>query len=193
MLRIILIGVAGLFGFLVLCAVGLVVVARIVNRRMERRVRREGRPVMAALVMANNSLHDADGRSQVPGVVIFSFDEPDSQLRERLSAIAEECFDLYTAPEVETDNDALFDFALLLKDDMYDADRRNRVPQDLARSDGVHVADLWIHRDRLVPGWQNHRVIACVATGSDEGEIVMLPPDDPAAGQIYSTAGVTNF
>lgn len=180
-------------GFVVLVVgglMGLLVFIRVVMSRMERRIRRDGRPILTTMMMANNSLHDPDGRSQVPGVVVFSFDQPSPQLAETLRITAQRCFELYTAPDPNVLPPTLRQFALLLKDDIYDADRRNLVPTELSGYLPVYVADLWLHRDRLISGWHDHRVVACAVTGTHQGEIVMLAPDDPAAVQVYTAAGV---
>jgi len=192
MIWTILIGIVIFVGLIVVGLVAWLMYYAISSKRKERRVREQGRPMLTSLMMANHSMYDPDGVAEAPGVVVFGFYQPNPKLPATLRSIGKRCHELYTAPNPDILPPVLRQFSLLLKDHMYDEDRRNRVPAEVAGTASVYVADLWIDRDRLPPGWREHRVLACAVTGTDQGAIVLLPPDDPAAQQIYAAAHVAH-
>lgn len=193
MLWIILSIVGGLCFLVVLGGGGLVAWVMMVEARKEKAVRRDGRPVAAALVMANHSLYEADGDPQTAGVVVFSFDPPSRAQANQLIAIASDVYQLYSADDVSRETPSRQHVAAIIKDHNYREGRRNRLPPELTGGRTIYLADLWIHRDRLAPDWQTGRIFACKATidssDPDKGQIIHLGPVDAEAQQVYQAVG----
>lgn len=158
--------------------------------KIDRRVREQGRPLLASVVMVNQEIHDPEGMEWNPGVVVFGSYEPSPQLANTLKSISARCHEFYSAPQVDSFSPECRTFALELKNHQYHQDRRYRVPAEIAGSAVVYVADLSFTRNRMPSDWQEHRAVACAVTGTEQGEIALFPLDDPAAVQIYSAAGV---
>jgi hypothetical protein len=178
--------VIGIVVLLVVAFVVLVAYLVIADIRKEKQVRRDGEPVLADLVMANESLQDPDGDVELPGVVVFSFDEPTPRLQMALRNVAEECYELYTSDEMDSLDGADLEVAEIMKNHNYQEARRNRLPAAVAGEQGIYLADLWIKRDRLPDNLDEDRSLACMVTGQNEGKIILLPPDDPMAEKIYA-------
>lgn len=176
-------------GLIVLGIAAICIRHNIIESRKERNVRANGRTVLASLMMANQTAFDPDGDPEFPGVVVFGYYEPGQQLATRLRAIAEKLFGLYTADpqQLASFPPSLQHVAMTLKDHNYKDSRRNWVPPEIAGDMMVYFGDLWIRRERMPNNWQASRQLACMATGDIEGQVILLPPDDPAAQQLYSS------
>jgi hypothetical protein len=167
-----------------------VVYAHVRERRREQRVCKEGKSLITAMVMANNSLLDPKGiLPQAAGTVIFGFYAPSPKLRTALQTIANRAFALYEAESVDALSPECRKFAETIKNHDYTENRRYRVPQEICGKLELYAADLWIDRDRLTPTWSDDRMIACAVTGTAEGEIVHLRLKDPAAVKLYAAVG----
>lgn len=186
MLWTILMVIGGVVLLLVLVVMAIYVNETIKEKRKEREVKESGRPVLGALVMANNTLADPDGLPEAPGLVVFGFYKAGPKLTAALKPLAERIYDLYEKEDVDSLSPVCREFSLLLKDHNYRDGRRNPVPEEVAGPLKVYVADLWIHRDRLPYDWAESRALACMVTGTDEGQIILLPHDDPRAQQLYT-------
>ncbi|EAQ81766.1 hypothetical protein [Blastopirellula marina] len=157
----------------------------------ERRIRENGKPVLAVLVMANSEFLQQQSIASAPALMIFSHEPPSKSLAEVLRELADDLFDLYTADDEEIAGLPPHQqhAAELLKNDAYHKGRRNRVPLELTRGRVIYMADVWIERECLPDHVALSRVLACLVTGLDEGEIMALPPDEAAAKQIYAAVG----
>ncbi|UUO07430.1 hypothetical protein M4951_03755 [Blastopirellula sp. J2-11] len=154
----------------------------------ERRIRENGKPVLAILVMANSDFLQKQTIASAPALTIFSQEPPSKSLAEVLRELADDLFDLYTADDEEIAGLPPHQqhAAELIKNDAYHEGRRNRVPLELTRGRVIYMADIWIERDRLPDHITSSRALACLVSGADEGEIMALPPSDEAAKQIYA-------
>lgn len=178
---------AGGLVLLVVLAVAALVIASEISKRREQNTLAAGRPVVTTLVMANNQLLEPDGVDAAPGVVVLSFDPPSRPLVEFMSAVGEKCFDLYTSDETLQLPPSLRDVALRMKADRYHSGRRTLIPPELAGPHRLYLADLWIVRKRFTGHFEADRVIACAATGIEEGRLVHLPPEDPRTAALLGT------
>lgn len=158
----------------------------------ERRIRENGKPVLAVLVMANSEFLREKTIESAPALTIFSHEPPTASLAEALHELAADLFDLYTADDEEIAGlpPHQQQTAEIIKSDAYHEGRRNRVPLQLTRGRVIYMADIWIHRDHLPEHVEESRVLACLASGTEEGEIMVLPPGEAAAKQIYAAVGV---
>lgn len=160
------------------------------GQKTDRRVREQGRPMLASVLMVNEDVNNPDGLEWNPGVVVFGFYDPSPQLAETLKSIAARCYELYSAPQVDSLSPACQTFALEVKNHQYHEARRYRVPGDIVGSAEIYAADLSFNRNRMPPDWQSHRAVACAVTGTERGEIAMYPLYDPVAQRIYHAVGV---
>ena len=64
------------------------------------------------------------------------------------------------------------------------------VDGDGVDGEAIWFADINFKRDRLIEGWSELRAIACMVSGEDEGEIMMLPLDTEQARTLYRSAGL---
>lgn len=188
MLWTILLVVGGVVLFLVAVVVGLYVNEVIKEKRKEREVKRSGRPVLGAWVMVNETMLDGDGLPEAPGLIVFGFYKSSPKLTAALGPLAARIYGLYESEDVDSLSPVCREFALRLKNDNYQDGRRSPVPQEVAGPLVVYVADLWIHRNRLPADWMETRMLACMATGTDEGKIILLTSDDSIARELYDAA-----
>jgi hypothetical protein len=174
----------------VLAIAGFIIVAFVLERRKEQRVCKDGKSLITAMVMANNSLFDPKGMlPQAAGTVIFGFYAPTPKLRSALQTIATRAFALYEAENLDALSPGCRQFAETIKRHNYTENRRYRVPQEICGSLELYAADVWIDRDRLTKTWSDDRMIACAVTGTAEGEIFHLRLKDPAAIKLYAAVG----
>lgn len=182
-------------GFVVLfvAAVTLLFVYASYNERAtEKRIRETGKPVLGVLVMANAQFLQEKSIASAPALVIISHEPPSPTLAAAMRDVASDLFELYTAdddqvaglsaPERQT--------AELIKNDSYREGRRNRIPLELTQGRVLYMTDIWLQRDRLPDHIGESRVLACLATGQDEGEIMAISFQEDAARRIYAAVGV---
>ncbi|MBI1248883.1 hypothetical protein GC197_13710 [bacterium] len=178
----------GVVVLLVIAVVALFVYAARDDAAIQKRVRENGKPVLAVLVMANSQLMEEDGIDSAPGVVLFSFDHPSESLADDMREAASEIYELYTSEESQLAGLPAYqqNMAKLIKDHYYKDSRRNRVPQEMTHGQVFYMADIWIERDRIPMHAAFTRALACMVTGQDEGEIIVLSPEEDAAKRIYA-------
>ncbi len=178
----------GLVGYILL------VIASRASAKRDRETLEKGRPVVGTLVMANTQLFKPDGIDDAPGVIVLTLDPPTPELVAHMRSIGERCFELYKAEKVEILPPVLRAVAERMKDDRYREDRRTLLPAELAGPHTLYLTDLWIHRARLTPWFNNDRVLQCIATGAAEGAIVHMPADDPRGASLWGAMnGAPNF
>lgn len=177
-------------GLLLAAGVVFFIYVMVTSARKDRRVRKEGRALLTALVMANTELQDPDGAASVPGLVVFGFYEASRKTAGVLLEIAERVYELYESEDLDSLKPEVRQFAMKLKDHNYHEDRRHQVPMEISGSLTIYAADLVVYRDRIPPNSGSREMLACAVTGQQQGEIAQLPNDDPAVSQIYAAAGV---
>jgi hypothetical protein len=149
--------------------------------------RRHARPVITAMVMANNGLFDPKSPYKLfPGTVVFGFYDPSPKLCTALRTIAHRAYALYAAKDLAEMSPGCRQFAKIIKDHYYTEDRRYRVPEELCGSLEIFAADLHIHKDHFSKTFAEDRMIACAVTGNSNGKIVHLPPSDSDARKLYA-------
>lgn len=170
--------------------VGLLLLAASDKRatRREEDTLATGRPMAAALVMANSALYDADGPECMPGVVVFAFFEPTPQLHAALKNVAERCYECYEHAAPEQLAPPYRALALRMKDHRYRESRRTLAPPEVTGGMPVYVADVRLYRERFLDGWPEHRLVACAVTGQAEGQIAHLRLESPGSRHIHSVA-----
>ncbi|MCC9605907.1 hypothetical protein LOC68_20565 [Blastopirellula sp. JC732] len=184
---------AGVVLLLVLTIVALSIYGSISDAAAEKRIRENGKPVLAVLVMANSEFLRKQSIASAPALVIFTLEPPSTSLADVMRELASELFELYTAEpgDVAGMSKPQRNAAERLKDDSYREARRTRVPLELSSGRVIYMADIWIDRDRLPDHVAFTRVLACMATGQDEGEIMALPLDEDGAKRIYAAVGAS--
>lgn len=181
---ILLVG-GGLLLFLTIAGGAFVLYLHAAEARKEKEVRAKGRPVLAALVMANETLQDPKGDPETAGVVVFTFEPPTPPLAAHLREVAEKVYALYRTRKLGKLGRPERKVAELIQNHNYRDGRRNLLPPEIAGSYKVYLADLWVVRDRLPDGWNEARALACKAAGGDEGQIILLKSDEAEARSIY--------
>lgn len=178
--------------FFVLAVVLLLAYSSYSDKAAQQRIRETGKPVLAVLVMANSQFLQETRIASAPALSIFSHEPPSTSLADTMREVASELFALYTAEPAEIAGLAphLQKVAELIKDDGFKESRRNRVPPEMTGGRVIYMADTWIERDRLPDHVAFSRVLACMVTGSDEGEIMVLPQEEEPAQRIYAAVGV---
>ena len=116
-----------------------------------------------------------------------------AEQHERLRALKKELLDktreLYSDLDTASLSADEQEFAASMKQHNHTQGRRRRVPDDVTKGETFYVADIWVYRDRLLDGWEDHRAIACIATGRDEGEIIHIGPEEEGKA-LLEAAGV---
>jgi len=119
----------------------------LVRRRRKADVLATGRLVKGWYVMANNGLYAA-GNSNLPALVVFSFDERANQHPSFLGEIAQ---DLYRLKNSSPKNETEATIVHFVRNERYVADRRRLIPSELTQGVDVYCADVEVYRDYL-PG-----------------------------------------
>jgi hypothetical protein len=170
----------------ILAVAAFITIAFVKEKHREQRVRKLGKPFIGAIVMANHQLADPDGWiPEAAGTVVFGFYAPTPKLRAALQMIVTRAYALYEAENLDRLSPACRQFAETIENHDYTDKRRYRVPQEICGSLEIYAADLWINRSRLSKTWSDDRMIACLITGTSEGEIYHLPLNDCAAINLY--------
>lgn len=178
-------------GGVVLLVAGFLAYLFIEDAMKEKFVRENGRPVLGTLAMANETLYDPDGDPATTAFALISFDEPTLALLDELVELGERLNELYTSvPDSVNQTPVEQKFAASLKQHNYTENRRRLVPRELTGGRTVYIVDLYVKRDRLPPDWQAHRTLACMATGKDEGRVILLKLDEQEAVAMYEKLGV---
>ncbi|MFN3153026.1 hypothetical protein [Bremerella sp.] len=177
----------GFLVLLVVLVVAFVIWANYDDKKTEARLRENGQPVLAVLVMANSQFLSDDSIPSAPALTLITFAPPSVSLAEDMKEVASELFDLYTSEESEIARlpKPQRTMGELIKQDSYKAGRRTRVVPEMSRGHVLYMTDTWLQRDRIPDHTVFTRVIACLATGKDEGEIMALPYEEDAAQRIY--------
>lgn len=182
---------AGVVVLIVLAIIALILYSSYSEAAAEKRIREAGKPVLAVVVMANSEFLRTTSIASAPALVIFSLEDPSPALADAMRELGSELFELYTAAADDVAKLPPFQqlTAELIKNDRYQEGRRTRLPLELTRGRVIYMADIWIERDRLPEHIAIARILACLATGQDEGEIIALPHHEEAAKRIYAAAG----
>ncbi|WDI43987.1 hypothetical protein [Bremerella sp. P1] len=177
----------GVFVVLVLLVIAFLVWASYDEKATEQRVRENGQPVLAVLVMANSQFLNDTSIPSAPALTLITFAPPSVPLAEDMKEVASELFELYTSEESEIARlpKPQRTMGELIKQDSYKEGRRTRVVPEMSRGHVLYMTDTWLQRDRIPDHTAFTRVIACLATGKDEGEIMALPHEEDAAQRIY--------
>lgn len=135
-------------------------------------IERNGKRVMAALVMANAVLYSAESSEDSYCRVLMTFDpECDEQ---RLCELAHW---LYSFKNTSQSDPELQFLAELTTAETANPKLRRRVPPRFTGGAVVYVADLWVYRRFLPQGVLHGPLLACVAEPGDQGQQALLPPE----------------
>lgn len=159
----------------------------------ERRIRENGQPVLAVLVMANSEFLSDNKIPMAPALTLVTFDPPSLRLLQEMREISSELFKLYkfdpymviTLPKHQQE------VAELIKNDRYVEGRRNQVPLEMTGGLVLYMVDTMLERKRIPPHAGHTRALACMVTGTDQGEIMVLPHEDELAQRIYQAVGAS--
>lgn len=176
---------------LVVAVVAFLIYAVADDKATDKRVRENGKPVLGVIVMVNSEFLQNPNAGMAPGLTLIAFDPPSQELAKDMREIASQLFKLYTA---DTDKivrlaEPLQRTAERLKDHNYQTNRRTRLVSEMSRGHQLYLADTYLVRDRIPDHALQTQTIACMVTGTEEGEIVPLPPDDEAAQRVYRAIG----
>lgn len=182
-------------GFVVVLVIGVIaflIYAVADDKATNKRVRENGKPVLGTLVMINEEFLNNPNAGMSPGLMLFAFDPPSKALAKDMREIATQLFKLYKADtnQIVRLSEPLQQTAERLKDHDYQTNRRTRVVSELSRGHDLYLADTYVDRDRVPDHALRTRLLACMVTGQDEGEIIVLPPDDEEAQRIYQALGI---
>ncbi|MFN3153025.1 hypothetical protein [Bremerella sp.] len=157
----------------------------------ERRIRENGQPVLAVLVMANSQFLSDTKIPMAPALTLVTFDPPSLRLLQEMREIGSELFKLYTCDPymVITLPKHQQAVAELIKNDRYVEGRRNQVPLEMTGGRVLYMVDTMLERKRIPPHAGHTRALACMVTGTDQGEIMVLPYEDELAQRIYQSVG----
>lgn len=147
-------------------------------QRIELVLRRGGVIVQAVRVQANHALYEP-GTTDLPGLVLFSFDEEAAGDLRYLLRLADQLYDLKTAqPENEAEARAQAIIRASEKQAYYH--RREQLPKGFTGGRVVYAADLWFHRTFL-PGRHliqgENRPLRCIAEPGEKGAVEHVAPD----------------
>ncbi|PQO36505.1 hypothetical protein [Blastopirellula marina] len=162
------------------------------EKATEKRLRENGKPVLGVLVMANSQFLQEQSIASAPALVIISHEPPTPDLAAAMRDVASDLFELYTAEDskIASLSPPEQKMAELIKNDSYREGRRNRVSLEMTQGRVLYMTDIWLQRDRLPDHVGASRVLACLATGQEEGEVMALPFGEEAAQRIYAAVGV---
>jgi hypothetical protein len=139
------------------------------RQRIDRVRKRGGIAVRAALIQANAALYEP-GQTDLPGLVLFSFD--DRVTDDELLTIAGNVFALKGTTQKVRD---LAFVADLTTDESFVYYRRDRLPRILAGRHDLIVAHLHFHRPFLHRGYLIEQVFDCIAEPGVQGMLELLP------------------
>lgn len=166
--------------FLLVLFFGTIVFALVIysSRRRSARIRRwrsQADVVPAFWVMANEKLHEP-GSSDLPGVVVYTFD-PDLQRDPvRLWELASALFDLKSAERALMPEDAR-DIARHLAREACDYQPR-RVPHSMCGNHETWISDVFVERSRMPNGFIDRPLVFCLAHRSGAPSTIELMPAD---------------
>ncbi len=182
----------GCFLFLLFVLAAFLIWASYDEKATKKRLQEEGTPVLAVLVMANSQFLNSDTIPSAPALGMFTFEDPSPDLAHDMREIASELFRLYTAEDAEVQRmpEPQQEMAARLKDDNYRPDRRTRVARELSRGHTLYLADLMLERQDIPEHTAHTKSLACLVTGKDKGEIMVLSYQEEAADRIYRAIGV---
>lgn len=179
-----------ILGGILLLGAGFIAYVLIKFAMHEKHVRANGRPIVGMLAMANQSLYDPDGDPELPGFVVIGFQPPSPEHLERLGEVGHRVHELYVDTDTSTLSPAEQEFSASMKQHNHTMGRRRLIPEEITNGETYYVADIWLYRDRLLDGWEEHRAIACLVTGRDEGHVLHIGTDEDEAKSLYQAVGV---
>lgn len=142
------------------------------RQRIRRVKRRNGRPVRAALVQANNGMYEP-GEDDLPGMVLYAVDDriSDEQLREWAQAV-------FALKNTEPDDSIDAAVAAITSDERFLWYGRHRIPRRIVGKLDVFAAHLQFHRPFLDEGYLDGQMIMCVVEPGERGLIEHIPEGD---------------
>lgn len=181
----------GVVLFLVLALVALLYYLAHVHEAAERRLRENGTPVLAVVVMANSTFYRDPEIKSAPALVLFSFEPPSEALAEDMRDVAMELFELYLTDEEEIQSLPNYQQQMVkrLQDDSYQPGRRTRVAMEMSLGHVLYMADLKMRRRHVPEHVADTLALACVVSGKEEGRIMVIPFEEEDAQRIYSAVG----
>lgn len=181
----------GVVVFLLVAAVALLVYLSQSGKASEKRLRENGTPVLAVVVMSNAEFSRDVTIAAAPALVLISFEPPSDLLVADMLEVATELFGFYLAPEQQIKSLPNYQqqMAKRVKNDTHQKGRRTRVAREMSLGHVLYMADLWMERKNLPNHVPLTKILACLATGRDEGEIMLLPPAEKEAQDIYDAVG----
>jgi hypothetical protein len=152
----------------------------LIEERQEQRIdhlrQREGVVVHAVRAQANHALFEP-GPTDLPALVLFTFDREVERDRDYLHELATRLFDLKSR-EANNADEARAQEIILANERMALYHRRARLPRGFTGGPDVYAADFWFHRSYLPGGHlvsQRDRVVRCIAEPGDTGGIEHMP------------------
>ncbi len=179
-----------ILGVLVALVVGFLVFLQVKFAMHEKFVRENGQPVLGVLLMANETLYDPNGDPETPGFAVIGFEKPTPDYLAAMREVAARLAELDALGEAPEFSAVEREFAASLKNVNHTQGRRRRVPDEVTRGESFYLVDLWIYRERLPEDWLEQRVLACMATGRDEGEVLHIGADEEEAASMFAAAGL---
>ncbi|MEW4564980.1 hypothetical protein AB1K70_20815 [Bremerella sp. JC770] len=177
---------------LVLAIVGIIYLFKLSEKEFQQRMQENGKPVLAVVIMANSQFLRDHSIPHAPALLLISFDDPSPELADDMRDVASELFSLYTADaeDIAGRSDAEQQMAACVKDDGYRPKRRRLVAAEMSRGWKLYMADEVLNRVDIPDHTLVTRVIACKATGEEKGEIMVLPPQNDEAQEVYRALGL---
>ena len=136
------------------------------------RIVRNGVPVTAFLVQANQALFSPGPFSSLPCLVLFSFQPEVGGDFDYMEFLAHKLFGYKENPPATTDGRAL---SLLTSDEKAVRYRRRKLPVSFTDGSTVYCADLWIKRAYLPGGHLQTRRLTCLAEPGEAGGLELVP------------------
>lgn len=159
----------------------------------EFQLRTHGQPALAVLVMANSQFLADNKIPEAPALTIFTREPPSPERLAHMRQVSAELFSMYQAPswEISEMSGARQLVTWWVKDDQYVHGKREQVPVEMTDGHIYYMASTMLQRDRIPDHTKRSRALACLVTGEEQGEIMVLPHQEEAAQRIYQAIGAT--
>jgi hypothetical protein len=148
----------------------------------EDKLRKTGKPLLAAIVQAHNDLY-ARGPKDRAAIVLITFETDIPDLANYLHGLATRALELTRTIRVGVDSHADVDAALAVMDTRYQPGKRTLLPSEFTGGRQVYSAYVMVRRQYLPSGKLTDPFLACKALPGARGRLVMIDRAELKRGQ----------